>query len=66
MLKLYDFYDHKYNVSELSMSLTLVRYLRPKPRSFTLNTKAFYTRTGVRPPVYHMHIFVSTVKKEVS
>jgi hypothetical protein len=22
-----------------------------------LNTEAFYARTGVRPPVYHMHIF---------
>jgi hypothetical protein len=57
MLRLSDFYDHKYNISELSTSLTLVRYLWLKSRSFTLNTEAFYARTGVCPPLYHTHIF---------
>jgi hypothetical protein len=38
------------------MSLTLVRYLWSKSRSFTLDTKEFYARTRVRPPVYYMHI----------
>jgi hypothetical protein len=28
MLKLGDFYDHEYNVSELSISLTVAWYLR--------------------------------------
>jgi hypothetical protein len=35
----------------------LVRDLRPKPRSFALNTVAFYARIRVHPSVYHMHIF---------
>jgi hypothetical protein len=35
----------------------LAQHLWLKLRSFTLNTKTFYARTGVRTPVYHMHIF---------
>jgi hypothetical protein len=31
--------------------------------SFTLKTEAFYAQTGVRPPVYHMHIFCEHSEK---
>jgi hypothetical protein len=41
MFKLEDFYDHKYNASELSSLLTLARY-RSKLRVFTLKTEEFY------------------------
>jgi hypothetical protein len=42
----------------------LAWHLWSKPRSFTLNTEAFYARTGARPLVYHMHIFLEHSEKE--
>lgn len=45
MLKFGDFYDHVYNTSEISTSLTLAWYLLSKLGIFTIKSDNFYART---------------------